>query len=40
MFTNLQGQRFLLEEVSVQQWHNKLIIRERFYYQSTQLLAD
>ena len=31
-FTDLSGQRFLLTEVSVQQWRNELISTEKFYY--------
>lgn len=31
-FTDLSGQRFLLTEVSVQQWHKELIRSEKFYY--------
>ena len=33
VFTNLQGVASQLTEVSVQQWSDGLIIREKFYYQ-------
>ena len=38
-FTNLQSQRFVLEEVSVQRWQNGYVVHERFYY-STIISVD
>ncbi len=33
-FTNRNGDRFRLEEVSVQRWQNGKIVHERFYYKT------
>jgi hypothetical protein len=34
-FTNTQGDRVRLEQVSVQRWKNGKIVHERFYYNAT-----
>ncbi len=37
-FTDLAKQRFLLTEVSVQQWDKELIQSEKFYYNKIQMI--
>ena len=38
VFTNKKGQTFRLTEVSVQQWEDGFVIREKFYYKNIMAL--
>lgn len=40
LITNVNGEQFLLEEISLQKWENELIIFERFYYEGIKPLKE